>query len=240
MALATLRNSIFFKGLDEQALQTIHAAAQPSHFKKGAFVFQEGEIATAFYVLHTGRIRLTQLSDTGDQVIMGFLGPSDGVGIIAVFPNAEYPLSAQAVQESEALLWDTKTLMWLMEAYPLVAFRTLRMIAGRFVDLQRQYRELATERVDRRIARALLRLVDKLGKKASHGTLIDVPLSRQDLAEMTGTTLYTVSRTLSRWEQHGLIETGREWVIIRSHEGIVAIAEDMPPLGPPEPPACLR
>jgi hypothetical protein len=57
---------------------------------------------------------------------------------------------------------------------------------------------------------------------------------------MTGTTLYTVSRTLSRWEQHGLIETGREWVVIRSHEGIVAIAEDMPPLGPPEPPACLR
>jgi CRP-like cAMP-binding protein len=93
---------------------------------------------------------------------------------------------------------------------------------------QDRLRELATERVERRLARMLLRLARQSGQKVTGGILIDLPLSRQNLAEMIGTTLYTVSRILSQWEAHGLVETGRERVVIRRPHGLVVIADDLP------------
>jgi CRP-like cAMP-binding protein len=95
--------------------------------------------------------------------------------------------------------------------------------------VQERLRELATERVEQRVARTLLRLARQVGRKVEGGVLIDMPLSRQDLAEMTGTTLYTVSRILSQWEQQHLVETGRERILIRQPHGLVAIAEDLSP-----------
>jgi CRP-like cAMP-binding protein len=113
-----------------------------------------------------------------------------------------------------------------------MALNGLRMVAGRFRDLQRRYQELATERVERRVARTLLRLTRQAGKGVPEGVLLDLPLSRQDLGDLTGTTLYTVSRILSRWEQDGLITTGRERVIVCKPHGLVAIAEDLPSTPP--------
>ncbi|MER3457798.1 MAG: hypothetical protein C4309_03385 [Chloroflexota bacterium] len=115
----------------------------------------------------------------------------------------------------------------LMERTPRLAFNALRLLAGRVQELQDRVRELATERVERRVARTLLRLARQAGRKVENGVLIDLPLSRQDLAEMTGTTLFTVSRVLSRWEQQGLVEAGRERVLIRFPHGLVRIAEDL-------------
>jgi CRP-like cAMP-binding protein len=94
-------------------------------------------------------------------------------------------------------------------------------------EVQGQLQELATERVAQRVARALLRLAAQLGEKTETGVRIDLPLSRQSLAELTGTTLYTVSRLLSAWESEGLLEVGRERVTIRSPHGLVRIAEDL-------------
>jgi CRP-like cAMP-binding protein len=90
---------------------------------------------------------------------------------------------------------------------------------------------LATERVERRIAHGLLRLARQIGRDVDGGVLIDLTLSRQDIAEMTGTTLYTVSRTLSGWEQRGIVRTGRERVLVRRLDELQAIAEDLPPPG---------
>jgi CRP-like cAMP-binding protein len=111
---------------------------------------------------------------------------------------------------------------------PRLALNGMKVIAGRFAELQDRYRELATERVERRVARALLRLVRQVGRQIEGGVLIDMPLSRQDLAEMTGTTLYTVSRILSKWEERGLVDGGRERVVLRKSHELVIIAEDLP------------
>jgi CRP-like cAMP-binding protein len=109
-----------------------------------------------------------------------------------------------------------------------VAINAARMIADRFHELQRQHRELMTERVERRIARAILRLLDQSGRRVDAGVEIGFPLSRQDLAQMTGTTLFTVSRTLHRWEAAGLIAAARRRVVIREPHRLVRIAEDLP------------
>jgi CRP-like cAMP-binding protein len=114
------------------------------------------------------------------------------------------------------------------ETEPRVTLNAVQFVAGRLHDLQRRYRQLVTERVERRVARALLRLVPDAGRRVDVGIEIDFPVSRQDIAEMTGTTLYTVSRMLSAWEKHGIVRSGRQRIILTKPHAFVAIAEDLP------------
>lgn len=226
----------FFYDLDASALTMIEQAAQTCLIDRHAFFFHQDDPATHFYLLLEGSVRLMQVTATGEQVILRFVGPQDGIGIIAALEQATYPLAAQAVHDCVALVWDHATLRQLIECYPVLALRALRLVAGHLVELQTQYRELATERVERRVARALVRLGQQVGRKVEGGILINMPLSRQDVAEMTGTNLYHVSRIVSKWEKQGLLESRRERLLIREPHRLVVIAEDMPP----EIPAPLR
>jgi CRP-like cAMP-binding protein len=119
----------------------------------------------------------------------------------------------------------------LMERFPTLAINAVRVMSMRVQEFQDRYRELATERVERRVARALLRLAGQAGKKVPDGILIDLAFTRQDLAEMTGTTRYTISRMLSDWEERGLVEASRERVLIKQPHSLVIIADDLPDEG---------
>jgi CRP-like cAMP-binding protein len=114
----------------------------------------------------------------------------------------------------------------MMQTRPYLSFDLMKLMTNYIQEMQERYRELATEKVERRIARALLRLTAQMGVKASDGA-IELAFTRQELAEMSGTTLYTVSRILSEWERQGLVEAGRERVMIRSPHGLVQIAEEL-------------
>jgi CRP-like cAMP-binding protein len=161
-------------------------------------------------------------------VILRLVGPGEMMGGVAALGQSEYPGSAEALDDCQALSWDGAMMGQLMESIPHLAVNALRILAERTIELQNRVREMATERVERRIARALLRLTRQAGRKVEEGILIDLTLSRQDLAEMTGTTLFTVSRILSQWEQQGLVKSGRARIIIRHPHSLVAIAEDLP------------
>ena len=150
------------------------------------------------------------------------------VGIIVALSHSEYPVTAEVVQDGRLIAWGQQTIQELMLQHPRLAVNGLRMLANYFVGLQKQLQELTTERVERRVARALLRLVRQTGRKVEEGILIDVPLSRQDLAEMTGTTLFTVSRILKGWEQNGIVLPERERVTVCLPHQLVLIAEDLP------------
>lgn len=226
--LQHLRRGKLFQGLDATQLDVVAQAGRHRQVESDIFFFHQGEPATTLYVLTQGRVRLTQVTPEGHQVILRFIGPGHMFGGIAALGEKIYPAAAQAVDDCTVLAWDGETMHRLMERYPRIALNVLELLAERIQTVQDRYRELATERVERRVARALLRLVRQTGRRVEAGVLIDMPLSRQDLAEMTGTTLYTVSRTLSGWEQAGLVETGRQRVLIRKPHGLVAIAEDLP------------
>jgi CRP-like cAMP-binding protein len=178
--------------------------------------------------LFQGRVRLTQVTAEGQQVILRFITPGEGMGIVAALGTMTYPASAEALDACQALVWEGAAVADLMERHPRLALNGMRLLAQRVREFQDRLRELATERVERRVARMLLRLARQSGRKAAAGILIDLPLSRQNLAEMTGTTLYTVSRILSQWEAQGLVETGRERVMIRRPHRLVVIADDLP------------
>jgi CRP-like cAMP-binding protein len=223
-----------FRDLHMAGLQAVLQVAHHRQVERNDFFFHQGDPATAFYVLTEGEAKLTQVTPEGHQMLMRFAGPSECFGGVAALSQAVYTLSAQAMEDCLALTWDGETLAGLIERYPRIALNMLEVVAGHYQRLLDRYQELATERVERRVARALLRLAGQVGQKEEDGVLIGLPLSREDLAEMTGTTLYTVSRILSRWEHQGLVESGRERVLIHHPHALVAIAEDLPPDTPPE------
>jgi CRP-like cAMP-binding protein len=198
---------------------------RPRHVTQGSYFFHQGEPATRFYILLHGQARLTQVNVDGDQVILYHFGLGDGIGIIVALSNMNYPASAEAIENCQALSWDTATTQRLMLQYPQLAFNGMKLIANRFAWLQDRYHEMATQRVEQRIAQALLRLTWQFGKRVDDGVLIDMTLTRQDLAEMTGTNIYNVSRILSRWEQNHLIRSHHKHITICKSHNIVLIAE---------------
>jgi CRP-like cAMP-binding protein len=216
-----------FEALDSAALRAVKASARTKTLAAGAAFFREGDSADAFFVLESGSVKLTQLTPEGHQVVLRLIGPGDAFGGVAAFGGATYPVTAEAVTEASALEWPGEVMMRLMEQYPRLALNALKFVAARLHELQVQYRQLATEKVERRVARALLRLVQQAGRRVDAGVLIDLPLSRDDIAQMTGTTLYTVSRIISRFEADGLLEAGRQRVVIRNPHGLVKVADDL-------------
>lgn len=222
-----LAQSPLFQGLSPTELHVALQAARRRTARREAFFFQQGDPAYLLYILMEGRVKLIQVTPEGDEIILHLVHPGEMFGGIAALGDATYPVSAQALDDCQALAWDGETIARLMERTPRLALNALRLLAGRVQELQDRVRELATERVERRVARTLLRLARQAGRKVEGGVLIDLPLSRQALAEMTGTTLFTVSRILSRWEQQGLVEAGRERVLIRFPHGLVRLAEDV-------------
>jgi CRP/FNR family transcriptional regulator, nitrogen oxide reductase regulator len=230
---ASITDTPLFHGVPPAHLEIVVDAAQRRHVAPDSFFFQQGDPATALHILDAGQVRMTQLTPDGNQVLLRFIRAGDMFGGVAAFGVKTYPASAQAVEESYALTWDTETMRALMLRFPQLALNALQHTAETIVQLQDRVRELQTERVAQRVARALLRLARQGGKRVEAGLLIDMPLSRQDLAEMTGTNLYSVSRILSAWEKQGLVQTRREHVIVTVPHKLVIIAEDLP--SPPDP-----
>ena len=216
-----------FDQISLEDLNEIASAATHRDFDKNAYLFHQGDPANQFCILVSGKVKLSQITEDGQQIIMRYVSPGEAFAVIAVLSKIPYPVTASAVDQVSLLTWGEQTMLGLMERYPRLAINSLSLLATRIQEFQDRFRELATERVERRIARALLRLAKQTGRKLDHGILIDFPLTRQDLAEMTGTTLYTVSRTLSQWEKDGLVSSQRGQVTLLSPHQLVVIAEEM-------------
>jgi CRP/FNR family transcriptional regulator, nitrogen oxide reductase regulator len=217
-----------FFGLSRQDLEIVLQEARELSFDDGSFVFYQDDPVERVFVLKSGRVKLYQVSDDGQQVLMRVMTPGMMFAAISIVEGAVYPVSAEAAEASQVIYWSQETMLRLIERFPPLAINSLKILAGHVRDFQNRYRELATERVERRLARTVLRLASQTGRKTEEGVLIDIPLTRQDLAEMSGTTLFTVSRILSQWEGQGLVSTGRERLVVRFPHGLVSIAEDLP------------
>ncbi|MBI4915877.1 MAG: Crp/Fnr family transcriptional regulator [Acidobacteria bacterium] len=231
--LSLLRRGPRFAELGDDELAGAHELATERSFACRETLFREGEEAEEFLVVLAGRVKLTQLGSDGQEVIARFLGPGDMCAAVAIFPGGTYPATAEAVEETRALGWRREPIDALLRRYPAFAVRAMRVLSERVRELQDRVRELSTERVAQRIARALVRLARQVGRPVEEGVLLDLPLTREDLANMTGTTLYTVSRVLTEWETAGIVRTRRRRVVIRRPHGLVSIAEDLPDPAPP-------
>lgn len=225
--LQILQKITLFKDLTQAQLDDVCAAATTRTLQPDANLFFQGEDATHLFLLLEGEVKLSQVTEDGQQIILHIATPGEAFGILAVLSEVPYPITAQAVQSGRVLSWNKPTMRSLMKIHIQLAFNSLGILAGHIHEYQDRFREMVTERVERRIARAILRLAQTTGEKTEEGIVIKMPLSRQDIAEMTGTTLYTASRILKNWESQGLVLSKREQVIITLPHGLVKIAEEL-------------
>lgn len=226
--LEKMRAVALFAGLEDGAVREIYRAGRLERKRAGEFFFFQGDAAETLYVLIEGRVKLLQLTLDGQQVILRMAAPWTMIGVIAVAPKAQYPVTAETIEDCLALGWTREAMAGLVNRYPVVAQNAMQLMAAHVREFQDRFREMATERVERRLARALLRLASQVGKKIETGIELQMPISRQDLAEMSGTTLFSASRLVSEWERRGLVRTGRERITITNPHGLVMIAEDLP------------
>jgi CRP-like cAMP-binding protein len=153
--------------------------------------------------------------------------PGEAFGGVAAFGDRRYPVSAEAGEDCVALIWNGRAMDRLLRRYPQLAMNLISLLTERLHDMQSRYEELATEQVEQRLARTLLRLVQRTGRRVEGGVLVDVRLSRQDLAEMSGASLFTVSRMLKRWQEAGVIQSRRQRILVHHPHGLVSIAEGL-------------
>jgi CRP-like cAMP-binding protein len=217
-----------FAGLAPEDLDEVLRGAQSIRYPKGASVFQQDEEAHSFFILLHGHLRVMKVTPDGQQVVVRFVTAGDLFGIAMAMGRTTYPATAMAVVDSVALVWPSVAWPRLVAKHPALAVNTLQTVGSRLHDAHTRVVEMSTEQVEKRVAHALLRLAQQAGRKGADGIQIDFPISRQDIAEMTGTTLHTVSRILSAWEDKGLVESGRQKISICNPHKLFMLAEGSP------------
>lgn len=214
-----------FANIPKGEQDEILTLATSHHFAAGTPVFEQGGAAKHFYVLLSGRLRVTQVDRNGEQTVIRMVNPGDLFGIARALQRVDYPGTATAVIDSIALQWPMETWDSLIEQHPRLSVNAMQTVGQRLQEAHTRLRELSTEEVERRVAHAVLRLANQGGREEPDGIRIDFPISKQDIAEMTGTTLHTVSRVLSAWERAGLVRGGRQKLLIREPHRLFLIGE---------------
>lgn len=222
---AFLERVRLFEGLDATAFNDVLAASTSRRLPTGATLFTQGDEPRWLPLITDGRVKIGHVSPDGRPVTIAFLGPGEIAGCAAVFRCIPYPATATAVADSAVIVWTKPQIEALMDRYPKIAKNALRIVGGRAEAMLRRLQELSTESSEQRIARALLRLAREAGRSVESGVQVDFSLSRQDLAELSGATLYTVSRTLSAWERDGVVKSGRQRVVVRDLGRLAQLAK---------------
>lgn len=220
------RVNVLEQSSDEDLAHFLNNALLRS-IEEGEFFFLQGDPATHFYILVSGKAKLCQISKNGQTTNLRTINEWQIFGAVgAVREKAMYPACAQALEDSAALAIESGILHEMMKTRPYLSLGLMQLMTDYIQEIQERYRELATERVEQRIARAILRLARQLGRDTSQETPpLELNLSQQDLAEIAGTTIYTVSRALSEWERQGIVKAGRGRVLLRDFERLEKLAE---------------
>lgn len=208
-----LAGSQLCTGLSHDDILKIASCARPKSFARDESVFMQGQPSRCLLLIRTGSVKITQISSSGNEVILWMYGKGNVLGVLSEMTGGMHPSSARAMEATTALVWDCATLQNLMEICPKIRQNLSQILMTRLHELEERFREVATEKVPRRLALALLRLSKHVGKKVHEG--VEVSLSREELAQMTGTTLFTISRILSQWSREDFVTSRRESVLLR-------------------------
>ncbi|ACL25536.1 Crp/Fnr family transcriptional regulator [Chloroflexus aggregans] len=194
-----------FAGLDESTVAVILAAGRPLRVRRGRSLFTEQTPATWVYLVKDGWFRLYKLAANGRQSVVRLAIPPEIIGISALFPDAIYTLSAQAITSSLVLRWSATVMQTFAQTYPQLRQNSLQILTKLREDLQQQVLELATEPVEQRLAHTLRRLADQYHCVPQADGWITIPIMQRDLADLIGASHYTVNRLLHQWQQQGLV-----------------------------------
>jgi CRP/FNR family transcriptional regulator, nitrogen oxide reductase regulator len=200
-----------FSGISGADCAAIVGDAQEVQFQRHSAVFSEGSPAGQVALLMSGCMKVTQGGEA-QEVILRLNGPGDILGKLGNQTRANHSYTTHAVQTSMVLLWETDTFEAAMVRFPVLRRNIAGILERHLNELEIRYREVSTEKVSSRLSNLLIRLVNQVGRRIDG--LVEIALSRRELAQLTGTTLFTVSRLLCQWEAQGIVSARREVVLV--------------------------
>lgn len=212
-----------FSGILPEEYNRVISAGRTKEFARGETLYIEGEPVQQVLLLASGFVKVNKLGMSGAEVILHLCGPGDVLGALGLFSTGRHCSTAQAFRRCRALVWDAATLKSMVVRCPILHQNLVAILGEYLLQLEQRFHEVATERVGPRVARQLVRLQEKLGRPVNGA--MEMALSREELAQMTGTTLFTVSRLLSTWESRGFVKAGREVVTVCDVASLNAVSE---------------
>jgi len=214
------KQSPIFASLDEDELKKIAGLATPRHFKKGEFIILEGDTPPSFYIIQEGRVKVFKQSSSGKDFTIGAFHRGDTFGEVAVFDGKPYPASAQAMDEAIVLTIRREEFLFYVTQNPTIAMKIIGIIGERVKSAHDRLRDLAADRVEQRLAKVLLMLSSKYGPT--------LPFTKQEIADLTGTTTETAIRVMSRLKDSGIIRSTRGETVILDEAKLQLLSSDSP------------
>jgi CRP-like cAMP-binding protein len=211
-------------GLSKGEQSEVLSASLSKDLRRGQTLFHQDEPAEALYLVEAGRLKLTQLTASGQTVTVRVVGVGELCAAIAVLDGKAYPFTASATEDSKLRLWPRARLREVFRRVPRLESNVLDIVGAHTREMMDRFRELATEPVPQRVARALLRLAQTSGQRTAEGVVIE-GVTQQELAELTAATLYTVNRILAEWESDGVLSRGRGRIVIHSEPRLQRLCE---------------
>jgi CRP/FNR family transcriptional regulator, nitrogen oxide reductase regulator len=222
---ALLRQNPLYRRLSEEDRRRLAELALIRSYSKGATIFTEGEPSEFLHTIVSGRAKVVKLLPGGKELILEILGPGDPLGAVAAYESRPYPASAAALEQTTCLLLRRGAFLALLETCPSLVRGLLVGLSFRLLELTQRLAEVAGSRVETRFAHLFLKLAERLGRP--QGSVVEIPLalSRQDLADLTGTTIETCIRVMSRWGKQGLVRTGKDGFAILDRAALERVAQ---------------
>jgi CRP/FNR family transcriptional regulator len=212
--LELLGKAPIFRTLQPEDRARLAEVAHVKRYEKGELLFSEGDAATSFYVVCAGRAKVFKMTPAGKDVILEIFGVGHPLGAVAVYEGRPFPASAMALEQTTCVLIPRQSFFALVERHPSLVRGLLLGLTRRLVELTNRIAELTGGRVEPRFARLFLKMMAEVGRPERGGVFVPMPLSRQELADMTGTTLETCIRIMSRWNKDGIVRTEKEGFLV--------------------------
>ena len=224
VAAKNLRKIDLFKNLSDEELKELEPYLSAISVRKKEGIFSEGDPPEWFYIVSKGKVKITKLSHEGKEIILEIISPTDIFGGVAVLRNFPYPANAVAMENSELLKISRKNLMRLVDRFPNLMYCIALQLGDRMKSSYDSLKNIALERVEARIAALLLKLANKVGTDTKEGLLIDMRLTKQDVADMVGTTVETSIRTFSKFKKQGLLSYADGKIVIKDRAGLMSFS----------------
>jgi CRP/FNR family transcriptional regulator len=221
-----LRTTPIFSRLAPADRRSIAEVSRVEQFEKGAVIFEQESPSDAFYAIVAGRVKIFKMMPNGKDLILEVFGPGDPLGAVAAYMDRPFPASAMALEDTTCVIIPRTQFFRLLESYPSLVRGLLLGLTTRLVELTNRLAELTGGRIEPRFARLFLKLASEMGRAERGGTLIPLPLSRQELADMTGTTVETCIRIMSRWNKDGSVHTEKDGFLVLDRGALERIARE--------------
>jgi CRP-like cAMP-binding protein len=213
-----------FSEIPSSDCAAILADAQEMQFPRHSTIFSEGTPATRVALLLSGCMKLTHGRAQGQEVILRLNGPGDLLGKLGNQARANHLYTTYTVQPSMALVWEMDNFEAVVDRFPLLRRNIANILEQHLNELEVRYREVSTEKVSSRLSNLLVRLASQVGKRIE--SCVEIALSRRELAQLTGTTLFTVSRLLCQWEAQGIVSARREVVLVHDVQALLELSRE--------------